>query len=76
MRYEYFDYPENFIFEYQKKVENTSQKDILEVAQEYLQPDQLVTVVVGNVQAMNPSLSSLKQEINLVDVSIPQTGRS
>ena len=76
MRYEYFEYPENFIFEYQKKVENTSQNDILEVAQEYLQPDQLVTVVVGNVQAMTPPLSSLKQEINLVDISIPQTGKS
>ena len=76
MRYEYFDYPENFIFEYQKKVANTSQKDILGVAQEYLQPDQLVTVVVGNVQAMTPPLSSLKQEINLVDISIPQTGKS
>ena len=76
MRYEYFDYPENFIFEYQKKVANTSQKDVLEVAQEYLQPDQLVTVVVGNVQAMTPPLSSLQQEINLVDVSIPQTGKS
>ncbi len=76
MRYEYFDYPENFIFEYQKKVANTSQKDILGVAQEYLQPDQLVTVIVGNVQAMTPPLSSLKQEINLVDISIPQTGKS
>ncbi len=76
MRYEYFDYPENFIFEYQKKVANTSQKDVLEVAQEYLQPDQLVTVVVGNVQAMTPPLRSLQQEINLVDISIPQTGKS
>ncbi|MGB5632263.1 MAG: pitrilysin family protein [Waterburya sp.] len=76
MRYEYFDYPKNFIFEYQKQVENTTQQDILEVAQEYLQPDQLVTVVVGNVQAMNPPLSNLKQEINLVDVSIPPTAKS
>ncbi len=76
MRYEYFDYPKNFIFEYQKQVENTTQQDILEVAQEYLQPDQLVTVIVGNVQAMNPPLSNLKQEINLVDVSIPPTAKS
>lgn len=72
MRYEYFDYPEDFIFEYQQEVEKITQQDILQAAQEYLQPDQLVTVVVGNVQAMNPPLSSLEQEINLVDVSIPQ----
>lgn len=76
IRYEYFDYPENFIFEYQKQVENTSQEDILEAAQTYLQPDKLVTVVVGNVQAIEPPLENLKQEINLVDISIPPTGKS
>lgn len=76
MRYEYFDYPENFIFEYQKQVENTTQQDILEAAQTYLQPNKLVTVVVGNVQTINPALKSLKQDINLVDISIPQAGKS
>lgn len=76
MRYEYFDYPENFIFEYQKQVENTTQEDILKAAQAYLRPDKLVTVVVGNVQAIKPPLQSLEQEINLVDISIPPTGQS
>ncbi len=75
MRYEYFDYPEDFIFEYQEQVQNTTREDILNVAQEYLQPDRLVTLVVGNVQTMKPPLSSLEQEINLVDVSIPEPGR-
>ncbi|MEM8720856.1 MAG: pitrilysin family protein [Cyanobacteria bacterium P01_G01_bin.39] len=69
IRYEYFDYPEDFIFKYQQEVANTTQEDILEVAQEYLQPEQLVTVVVGNIQAIEPPLNSLEQEINLVDVS-------
>ena len=76
IRYEYFDYPEDFIFEYQDKVQNTSREDLLDVAQEYLQPNQIVTLVVGNVEAMNPPLSNLEQEINLVDVSIPQPTRS
>ena len=76
MRYEYFDYPEDFIFEYQNQVQNTSRKDILDVAQEYLQPDQLVTLVVGNIQGIKPPLDSLEQEINLVDVSIPQATKS
>ena len=76
MRYEYFDYPEDFIFEYQDQVQNTTREDIQKVAQEYLQLDQLVTLVVGNVQAMKPPLESLKQEINLVDVSIPQPTKS
>lgn len=75
MRYEYFDYPEDFIFEYQDRVQDTTQEDVLQVAQEYLQPDQLVTVVVGDVQAMNPPLSSLEAEVNLVDISLPELKR-
>ena len=76
MRYEYFDYPEDFIFEYQDKIQNTSREDILDAAREYLKPQQLVTLVVGNVKAMKPPLDELKQEITLVDVSIPQPARS
>ena len=76
MRYEYFDYPEDFIFEYQDKVQNTSQKDILKAAQKYIQPDKLVTLVVGNKDAMNPPLASLGQQVNVVDISIPQPENS
>ena len=76
MRYEYFDYPEDFIFEYQEKVQNTTKEDLLEAAQKYIQPDKLVTLVVGNQEAMNPPLTSLTENISLVDVSIPQPGQS
>ncbi|MFM2314303.1 MAG: hypothetical protein RLZZ04_3579 [Cyanobacteriota bacterium] len=76
MRYEYFDYPEDFIFTYQDEVQNTSREDIQKAAQKYLQPDQLVTLVVGNVKGMNPPLSNLEEEISLVDVSIPQPAKS
>ena len=69
MRYEYFDYPEDFIFEYQEQVQDTTQEDVLQVAKEYLQPDQLITLVVGNLEAMNPPLTSLETKVNLVDVS-------
>ena len=72
IRYEYFDYPDNFIFRYQQQVENVTQKDILQAAQKYLQPNRLVTLVVGNVQAMKPPLNSLEQKITLIDVSLPQ----
>ncbi len=75
MRYEYFDYPEDFIFEYQERVQNTTREDILEVARKYLQPEQLATLVVGNIQAMNPPLSSLEREVNIVDISIPEPAR-
>ena len=76
MRYEYYDYPENFIFEYQDEVKNTTREDVLNVAKKYLKPNQLVTLVVGNVEGMNPPLDNLQQEVTLVDVSIPQPARS
>ena len=76
MRYEYFGYPEDFIFRYQDEVKNTTVEDVLQVAQEYLQPDKIVTLVVGNAQAINPPLSSLEQEVTTVDISIPQLGQS
>jgi zinc protease len=76
MRYEYFDYPEDFIFKYQDQVQNTTEADILQVAQQYLQPDKIITLVVGNSQAMNPPLDSLAKNINTVDIAIPQATRS
>jgi len=76
MRYEYFDYPEDFIFDYQNKVQNTNQEDVQKVAQKYLQPSQLVTLVVGNQQAINPSLDSLGTEVNNLDITIPKPSQS
>ena len=76
MRYEYFDYPEDFIFQYQEGVKDTTIEDIQEVAQEYLQPEKMVTLVVGNTAAMNPPLSSLEQKVTTVDISIPQPAKS
>ena len=76
MRYEYYDYPEDFIFEYQKQVQDTTREDILKVAQEYLQPEQIATLVVGNLEAMNPPLESLNREVIIVDISIPAPTKS
>jgi len=76
MRYEYFDYPEDFIFTYQKQVQDTNREDILKAAQKHIKPKQLVTLVVGNKQAMNPSLDSLNQEITMLDISIDSSGQS
>ncbi len=76
MRYEYFGYPSDFIFQYQRGVKATTIEDVQRVAQEYLQPEQIVTLVVGNQSEINPPLSSLGKDVKTVDVSIPQSGRS
>ncbi|MBE9012172.1 insulinase family protein [Pseudanabaenaceae cyanobacterium LEGE 13415] len=72
LRYEYFGYPRDFIFQYRKAVEGTSIADVQRVAQKYLQPEKLVTLVVGNEKEIQPSLSSLGQPVTAVDITIPQ----
>ncbi|MGK7944558.1 MAG: M16 family metallopeptidase, partial [Microcystaceae cyanobacterium] len=76
MRYEYFDYPEDFIFQYQKGVKDTTIKQVQQAAQKYLEPSKIVTLVVGNAEAIEPLLSGLEKEVKLVDISIPTPEQS
>lgn len=70
LRYEYYGYPKDFIFQYRKGVERTTIADVQKVAQKYLQPDKIVTMVVGNEKEIQPALSSLGQ-VTAVDITIP-----
>jgi zinc protease len=71
MRYEYFGFPADFIFTYQKGIEKTTIADVQRVAKQYLLPEKLVTVIVGNEAEIKPALSSLGK-VNAIDVTIPQ----
>lgn len=73
MRYEYYGYPQDFIFQYQKQVEATTAADVQRVAQTYLKPEKLVTLVVGNAASIKPPLDSLSTDtkVTKIDVSIP-----
>ena len=68
MRYEYFGYPEDFIFKYQEGIKNTTVKDIQQAAQKYLKPEQAVTLVVGNKSAIDPSLDTLDEEVVTLNI--------
>jgi zinc protease len=46
---------------------------VLRVAQEYLQPDRIVTLVVGNEKAVKQDLANLQQQIISIDVTIPES---
>jgi zinc protease len=76
MRYEYFGYPSDFIFQYQRSVKAATVEDIQRVAQKYLQPERFLTLVVGNFQEIKPPLSSLGAPVETVDISIPNPTRS
>lgn len=78
LRYAYYGYPEDFIFRYQKAVENTTIAQVQQVAQTYLQPNQIVTLVVGNAAAIDPPLTALGDNVTVtsIDVTIPPPSRS
>nr|WP_283766853.1 pitrilysin family protein [Roseofilum capinflatum] len=73
MRYSYYGYPEDFIFQYQRGVEATTIEDVQRVAQEYLKPEEMVTLVVGNQEQIDPPLSALSGDgqVTAIDITIP-----
>lgn len=71
IRYEYFGYPPDFLFRYQRNVEATTAADVQRVARQYLQPEKLATLVVGNATAIQPPLTTLAAEVTNVDITIP-----
>ncbi len=73
MRYEYYGYPADFLFRYQKAVSATTGADVQRVAKQYLKPDNLVTLVVGNQTAIQPPLTQLAAQVTPIDVTIPNS---
>lgn len=73
MRYEYYDYPRDFIFRYRREVEATTPADIQRAAQRHLNLGNIVTLVVGNNAAIQPPLTSLSSDIQVtpIDITIP-----
>jgi zinc protease len=74
MRYEYYDYPADFIFQYRNEVEATTIAEVQRVAQKYLNPENLVTLVVGDQAGIEPPLTSLgsNPKITAIDITIPE----
>jgi zinc protease len=71
MRYEYYGYPADFLFRYQKAVAATTAADVQRVAKQYLKPENLVTLVVGNQTTIQPPLTQLATQVTPIDVTIP-----
>ncbi len=71
--YDYYGYPKDFIFQYQKGVEAATKADVLRVAKENLHPEQFTIVAVGNPKDFGAPLSALGKVTEL-DLTIPQPG--
>jgi zinc protease len=72
MIYQYFGYPKDFIFQYQKAIAAVTKADILRVAQQYFQPKNLSYVAVGNPKDFGTPLASLGMKVEPIDLTIPE----
>lgn len=72
VQYEYYGYPRDFIFQYQKAIAAVTKADVLRVAQKYFKPQDLTYVAVGNPQAFGTALATLGMKVEPIDLTIPE----
>ncbi len=72
LRYEYYGYPRDFIFQYQKAIAAVTAADVLRVAKQHLAPENLTVVAVGNPDEFGQPLASLGLPVEPIDLTIPE----
>jgi zinc protease len=72
MQYEYYGYPRDFIFQYQKAIGAVTKADVLRVAKEHFKPQDFTYVAVGNPKAFGTPLSELGMKVTPIDLTIPE----
>jgi len=70
--YEYFGYPRDFLFQYQKAIAAVTKGDILRVAQKYFKLQDLTYVAAGNPKDFGTPLSTLGMPVQNIDLTIPE----
>jgi zinc protease len=71
MRYAYFGYPKDFLFEYQKAIASVTRADVLRVAKEHFVTKNLTIVAVGNPKEFGKPLNSLGS-VTALDLTIKE----
>jgi len=72
IRYEYYSYPKDFIFQYQKAVAAVTKQDVLRVARQYLKPAEFTIVAVGKPSDFGKPLTELGLPVSNIDLKIPE----
>ena len=75
LTYEYFGYPKDFIFQYQKAIAAVTKADVLRVAKQYFQPKDLTYVAVGNPKDFGTPLTALNMKVQPIDLTSPSRSR-
>jgi zinc protease len=70
LTYQYFGYPKDFLFEYQKRVAAVTRADVLRVMQQHIAPANLSIVAVGNPKDFGKPLTEIGK-VEKIDLSIP-----
>jgi len=70
--YEYFGYPRDFLFQYQKAIAAVTKADILRVAQKYFKLPELTFVAAGNPKDFGTPLTTLGLAVQNIDLTIPE----
>ena len=76
LTYRYYGYPDDFIFQYQKAIQQVTRGDILRVAKEYIDPAKFVIVAVGNPKDFGTPLTAMGLPVSNIDLTIPPPARS
>jgi len=69
--YELAGYPPDFLQRYQKAIDNVTPASMLAAAKRQIEPDKLVTVIVGKEKEFDRPLESIGLPVERVDISIP-----
>ncbi len=74
VRYDYHGYPKDFIFTYQKAIEEVTKDDVLRVAKEHVKPPRFTFVAVGDPADFGEPLTELGLDVKNIDLTIPRPG--
>ncbi len=69
--YDYYGYPKDFIFEFQKSIEKVTKADVLRAAKESIKPANLTIVAVGKPEDFGKPLSTVGA-VTTIDLTIPE----
>lgn len=74
--YNYYGYPKDFVFRYQKGIEAVTKQDVLRVAQKYMRPEDLTIVAVGNPGEFKTPITELGLKVEPIDLKIPEPAKT
>ncbi len=73
--YDYYGYPKDFVFQYQKGIQAVTKQDVARVAKKYFRPEDLTIVAVGNPKDFKTPIADLGLKVQPIDLTIPEPAK-